>query len=278
MEGSIFTPAAQGFRRLRLQAPRRSGESLALDRAELSERGVDQPFPPPPFISWEEFEETFDWNQGEHITLAGGTGSGKTSFARQLLPRRDYVAVLATKARSASLYTPLERMGFVTRSSWSPNPTEEPRVIFKPPLVGGVAGKDEQTEAFRKMLTDVFEEGNWCIYLDEARYITKFLGLAVEMELLWEQGRELGISVVMGAQRPVNVPVIAWEAQHLFYWRFDDKRDVDTIAETSGALKPIVRQTVQRLPKHEVLHIAPEYGIANRTRLPRALAVNGPSR
>ena len=268
MEASSYS---RGFRQLpgRLNLnPLRPRASVELDRALLKDRPKEEPFPPPPYQSWAQFDADFVWEQGEHISLAGGTGSGKTTFARQLLPRRGYVAVLGTKSRSASLYGPLEKMGFVTRSKWDPKPAEEPKVIFKPPLVGGAAGKEDQREAFREMLTDVFEEGNWCIYLDEARYITNFLGLQTEMELLWEQGRELGISVVVGSQRPVKVPVIAWEAQHLFIWRFTEKRDIDTISEFTGTLFPVVRQTIPRLPKHEVLHVQPEYGIASRTKLP----------
>jgi hypothetical protein len=263
MEGSIYT---RGFRRLQF-TPHRSLESAQLDREQLK-----GDLAPPPFERWEEFKRNLVWRQGEHITLAGGTGSGKTTFARELLPRRRYVAVLGTKARSASLYRPLEKLGFVTRSTWDPRPEDEPKVIFKPPLVGGAAGKAEQAEAFREMLTNVFEEGNWCIYLDEARYITNFLGLQTEMELLWEQGRELGISVVIGTQRPVKIPVIAWEAQHLFVWRFTEKRDVDTISDFTGTLYPVVRQTIPRLPKHEVLHVQPEYGNASRTKLPPNVA------
>jgi energy-coupling factor transporter ATP-binding protein EcfA2 len=269
VEGSLYT---RGFRRLKLAPGMRASDSIALDREMLQDKKSEAARPAPPFEPWPQFMENFRWEQGEHISLAGETGSGKTSFTRQLLPRRTYVAVLGTKALSASLYRPLEAMGFVTREKWDPKPADEPKVIFKPPLIGGTAGKDEQREAFREMLTSIFEEGNWCVYLDEARYITNFLGLKTEMELLWEQGRELGISVVMGAQRPVNVPVIAWEAQHLFVWRYTEKRDVDTISEFTGTLFPVVRQTIPRLPEHEVLHIQPQHDRASRTILPAAIA------
>lgn len=274
MEGSTYT---RGFRRLGRARfnPLRSAESLALDSAQLKERGVEEPITPPPFEAWPQFDRNFVWNQGEHITLTGQTGSGKTTFARQLLPRRRFVAVMATKREDPSLYEPLRAEGFVTRSSWNPDPEEEPRVIFKPPLIGGRAGKDAQADAFRDALIAIFEEGGWCVYCDEIRYLTEFLRLQTELELLWLQGRSLGISVVGATQRPVSIPLLAFEAQHLFTWRFTEKRDVDTISAFTGTLFPTVRQTLPRLPKHEVLHIAAEYGAAQRTRLPADLARPG---
>jgi DNA helicase HerA-like ATPase len=275
MEGSdsLYT---RGFRsvpgRLRL-SPLRTPESVELDgerfRGELE---------PPPYLRWDRFMEELEWRQGEHITLAGGTGSGKTTLARQLLPRRRYVVVFATKKEDPSLYRPLERQGYVMRSTWEPNPDDEPRVIFKPPLIGGVAGKDAQREAFREALIDIFESGRWCVYADEIRYITQFLGLQTEMELLWLQGRSLKVSVVAATQRPVSIPILAFEAQHLFVWRFSEKRDIDTISEFTGTLFPVVRQTIPRLPKHEMLHIRPEYGTASRTQIPPNVATSNTPR
>jgi hypothetical protein len=223
-------------------------------------------------MPWADFDAQLIWRQGEHITLAGGTGSGKTTFARQLLPRRKHVVVMATKAEDPSLYEPLLAMGFVIRSKWSQIDAEEtPWVIFKPPLIGGVAGKDSQREAFRAALIDIFEEGSWCLYCDEVRYLTEFLNLKTEMELLWLQGRSLSISVVVATQRPVSIPILAFEAQHLFIWRFSHKPDIDTISHFTGTLSPVVRLTVPRLPKHEVLHVQPEYATAERTKLPEDL-------
>lgn len=205
------------------------------------------------------------------MTFAGGTGSGKTTFARQLLGRRKYVVVMATKKEDSSLYDPLLRAGFKMRTTWPPDPDTEPWIIYRPPLVGGVAGKDAQREAFREVLVDIFETGGWCVYCDEVRYLTEFLGLKTEMELLWLQGRSLGVSLAVATQRPVSIPILAFEAQHLFVWRFSHKPDIDTISHFTGTLSPVVRQTVPRLPKHEVLHVQPEYGTASRTKLPEEL-------
>lgn len=269
--GRQATRSLQRLGRLQLN-PLRPLESLHLDREPLTERGFPgQTFQAPPYESWEQFDRNLVWRQGEHVTLAGGTGSGKTTFARQLLPRRRFVVVMATKAEDSSLYDPLTEMGFKIRSSWDPEPETTPWVIFKPPLVGGVDGKDAQREAFRAALIDIFDEGRWCVYCDEVRYLTEFLNLKTEMELLWLQGRSLGISVVAATQRPVSIPILAFEAQHLFVWRFSHKPDIDTISHFTGTLSPVVRQTVPRLPKHEVLHVQPEYGTAERTKLPEDL-------
>jgi DNA helicase HerA-like ATPase len=261
--------------RLRLN-PLRPLDSVRLDTEPLTERGFQgQTFQAPPYLSYPEWDEQFVWRQGEHMTAAGQTGSGKTTFMRRLLRRRRYVVVMATKSADSSLYPPLEAEGFKVVTRWDPDPVESPRIIFKPPLRGGVEGKDAQREAFRAALLDVFEtgseEGGWCVYCDEVRYLTEFLNLKTEMELLWLQGRSLGISVVAATQRPVSIPILAFEAQHLFVWRFSHKPDIDTISHFTGTLSPVVRQTVPRLPKHEVLHVQPEYGSAERTKLPEDL-------
>lgn len=210
----------------------------------------------PPFRRWDVFLDGFEWRQGQHITAVGGWGAGKTTLLRQLLPRRDYVVVLATKARDPSLYEPLQRQGFVISDTFDPNPVEHPKVIFRPPLSEPTAeGREEQREAFRRVLVDVFASGNWCVFADEIRYLTDYLGLQTEFETLWLQGRSLGVSVVCGTQRPVSIPVLAFDADHLFLWRATDARDIKTMSEFTGINVEIARHTIPRLPKHEVLYI-----------------------
>lgn len=257
--------------------PLRSLDSVKLDTEQMTvPQSGGMVVQAPPFLPYPEWLSQFVWRQGEHMTLAGGTGSGKTTFARNLLTRRRYVVVMATKVKDPSLYDPLVAMGFKIVTKWEPELDEagyptEPWVIFKPPLKGGVAGKDAQADAFRGALVDIFDEGNWCVYCDEVRYLTDFLNCKAELELLWQQGRSLGVSLVAATQRPVSIPILAFEAQHLFVWRFSHKPDIDTISHFTGTLSPVVRQTVPRLPKHEVLHVQPEYGTAERTKLPEDL-------
>lgn len=246
----------RGFstKRLRLKAPRPSG-SRALDDFQPTTRGGT--LDAVPYMDWDAFTERFAFRQGEHVTLVGGTGSGKTTLARELiLPRRDYVGVFATKKKDPSLYAPLIAAGYVLTDDWDPYDEEIPKVIYKPSISGvGKGGRQGQADAFRDSLDEVFEAGNWCCYFDEVAYLTENLKLATELETLWMQGRSLGISMVAATQRPVKIPLIAYEANHLFLWRFTDKRNVDTISEFTGSNINVARQVIPRLPRHEALYI-----------------------
>ena len=120
---------------------------------------------------------------------------------------------------------------------------------------------------FRSALVDIFTAGNWCIYADEVRYLTNNLGLTTEMETLWLQGRSLGISIVVSTQRPVSIPILAFDANHLFIWRTTDRRDIITASEFTGTAQDSARYTIPRLPRHEALYIETRTGRMVRTKV-----------
>lgn len=263
----MATLDTSGFRtpRLNLRRPR-SYDSVVTER-EAMEAGIQIP----PYVRWPTFlSDYFTWRQGEHLTLVGGTGSGKTTLARQVLPRRDYVVVLATKAKDTSLYDPLVREGYVVTDRFEPDHRDTPRVIYKPPLASPTkAALADQAEAFRTALVAIFQEGGWCIFCDEIRYLTETLKLRAEIELLYLQGRSLGVTMVAATQRPVSIPIVAFQAPHLFSWGYKEKGDIDRIGEFTGELKPTIQTTLPRLPKHEVLYIAQDAGQLLRTKVSR---------
>lgn len=236
--------------------PRSSG-SVKLDKSVKDVR----------FVRWRRFLSDFRWEQGEHVTLVGTTGSGKTYLARQILPLRKYVVVLATKPKDSSLYDPLMEQGFVIRDTFDPSAATDKRVIFRPPLD---APTDEairnQSDAFRQALTEIFRAGGWCVYADEVRYLTDNLGLRRQFEVLWLQGRSLGISLIVSTQRPVSIPLLAFDsATHLFLWRNTDARNIDRMAEFAGSEEETVEDIIPMLPYHEVLYLNTRTGYMVRT-------------
>lgn len=210
-----------------------------------------------PHLDWDSFDSQFRWKQGEHVTLVGPTGLGKTTLATTILPRRDYTIVFATKKRDP-LITKLRNAGYerVTDADGIHTAISK-KFILAPPLgSGSPKALENQRVEFRKALETAFRQGNWTIYLDEARYICDFLGLSSYCELLWQQGRSLGTTLVAGTQRPVRVPLTAYDqATHLFFWRENDDRNLKTIGGLGGTDSKVIRTRVPMLDLHQVLYL-----------------------
>jgi hypothetical protein len=220
-------------------------------------------------VPWDVFLSTFTFEQGEHVTMVGATGSGKTTLAQRMIDFRAFVCVMATKNRDASLYPELLRKGYTITDDPELDWTQAPRVIFRPKLEAPTAqAKLTQQEAFRELLVNVFNEGGWCLYGDEIRYLTQNLGLATELETLWLQGRSLGVSMVVSTQRPVSIPVIAFEsATHLFLFRATDRANIQRASEFAAADADAIRYTLPRLPRYEVLYVDTRSGAMVRTKV-----------
>jgi hypothetical protein len=147
-----------------------------------------------------------------------------------------------------------------------------PKVIYRPGLklkntsVGDA--KAIQRQGFERVLTNVIEEGGWAVYGDEIRYLANDLKLTAELEQLWLQGATELVTMIVSTQRPVAIPVVAFEsAWHLFIFRTTDVRNIERIAEFEGANEKLLRWLLPRLEEHEVLYIETRTGQMTRTKV-----------
>ena len=214
---------------------------------------------PSTFVSWNDFLwEDFDWKQGEHVTICAPTGWGKTTLGLGLLPKREHVAILATKPWDSTLEG-LRSEGYRIIDSWPPMPVPSQRRVIYWPDVRDPKNLAKQRDAMKEVLLDIYRCGGWTVFLDELDYFCNYLKLAPLVELLWRQGRALNVSVVGGTQRPAFVPLLAYDqATHLFVGRDNDDVNLRRYSSMSGGGKPYqqsVRAAITGLDRHEFLYL-----------------------
>lgn len=178
------------------------------------------------------------------------------------MPEREYVVVAASKPKDPLIRSFLTDDYRVSRT-W---PTWGERIILWP-KVDSIDDIPEQADLFQRLLYDAYKAGGWTLYLDEARYLSEYLGLSRQLELLWIQGRSLKVTVVASAQRPRHLPLAAYsQATHLFIWRNRDRADLRRLSEISGeADLPTIVEAVQTLQRHEVLYVDAQRGMLHKT-------------
>lgn len=218
-----------------------------------------------PHVEWADFLAQWRWRQGEHVTLIGPTGRGKTTLLTHILNRRAYTVFLGTKRQDSTQTALVNRMGFqVAATADEIHRDVSQRWLLRPPFPKGATVqqiKKAHAAQFKKALMRAFEQGGWTIAADEVRYLTDYLGLADEMELLWLQGRSLKVTVIAGTQRPRHIPLEAYsQASHLFFWQTPDGGDVRRIAETASVNANAVAEAVINLRGHTVLYVHPATG------------------
>lgn len=209
-------------------------------------------------VPWDAAIRRMDWRQGEHVTLVGPTGRGKTELTVALLEHRRWVVFLGTK-RIDSTQRRLAKMGYRTIATAAElEPDIATKYVLRPPWphkISAAEVKRLHKVVFRDGIMRAFRQTGWTVAVDEARYICDFLGLRDEMTLLWLQGRSQGNSVICNTQRPRYVPLEAYDqATHLFLWTDSDHENIKRVADLAGFNRKQVIEAFQRMSKHDVLY------------------------
>lgn len=229
-------------------------------------------------LPWDEFLTRLAWRQGEHVSLIGPTGGGKTTLALALLPRRQFVIAFGTKPttpgkQDKTLTTLVKQDGWKLVRTVEQMPDNVQihrsfRVVFWPKYL---TPEDEPRQAYQigRQMAEAFTEGGWCLYLDELWWLERKLGLTRLVESILTQGRALGISVVVGTQRPAFVSLLIYDQPtHVFFWRDNDERNLKRIAGMNGLHSRLIRETVSSLDKYECLYVNTRTGQMLVTKAP----------
>ncbi len=208
-----------------------------------------------------------EWQPGEHITLIGPTGSGKTHLALILTKMCRYSLIIATK-RNDPLLKQMEADHLTTQDLsrdvlWTREDVPlHRRLIFWPRFPEKMPTRlrlVQQAKMIRTALDWADRTGGWCVLVDELMWTTRNLRLEREIEAVYFQGRTQGVSLLGCAQRPSHVPLLAFsQATYLFLWQSSDKRDLERLREVgAGFPKGMMDEAIRQLDynKHEVLFV-----------------------
>src|SRR3954470_3037003 len=122
-----------------------------------------------PVLPWKNFLPFMNWGQGEHVTLVGHTGAGKTELSVALLEERKYVVFLGTKSQD-STQDALKKMNYqVVQDSKGIEVDISPHLIVRPdfPKVSAAKLKTYHQGVFRESIMRVYRQGGWTLDIDE---------------------------------------------------------------------------------------------------------------
>jgi len=222
----------------------------------------------PDVLYWEDFQLMFfrDHRQGEHVSLVGATGSGKSVCGIELCKllakrkakdgRPARVAILADKPRDDTIMQLHTRYKWPIIKTWPPNYGQEHVIVWPR---GGTPSEEVQRHraVFLPLLERIYQEGGQTVYIDEAAYFEDNapagLGMRGTMSKFWRAARSNKVTMVAGTQRPTHVSRLMWsEPSWLFIFTVEDDEDLRRVAQLSGR-KMDVWRIVPNLGGHEFL-------------------------
>lgn len=220
---------------------------------------------------WLQFIQSFtrNWRQGEHVTIIGATGSGKSLLAMELVKRRKFYILFLTKGRDKTLDHFIRENDVEVIEKWPHSGFDDKIALW--PRFKDISSFQTQHTVFRQAINGyikngrkidgVYAEGGWTILVDEVMYFIDELSLKDELRMLWTQGRSNDLSLVASSQRPREVPQLMLNQwSHLFVFQTSDKYEIDRLAGIGGNLSAIIKREVPQLKRHHFLYINRQIG------------------
>jgi hypothetical protein len=211
----------------------------------------------------------FNPRPGEHWTIIGPTGCGKTWLAWQILKHTtspDHPGlVLLKKPRDPVTMHRARELDYRVERTWPP-----PSWAGRPPgyVLHPKSSFDEEIDRphkrdqFRAAMLDAYRRNprRWprgvALYLDDGFGASEILGLRQTMIELWTEARTSPLAFGTGFQKPTHVPTWAYsQAEHLWLFHDPDRRNRERFAEIGGIDPDVVKSEVMGLPEFHALYI-----------------------
>ena len=224
-------------------------------------------------FSRDEFvDRRWDYRSGNHVTIIGPTGSGKTVLGMHLLAKyasaQMPVVYLVKKPRDPEITAWGKSLGLVKTDNWPPSPWLQmnhrnpngwllwPRTRFDPDL-----DRPAKHTIFRRALVHAYKGGGIfkrkprIVVLDDSYGLAEILDLKEVMIENWTEMRSMGGGQWSFFQKPSHVPLWAYQADHLFLFNEPDKRSRQRFGEIGGIDADVVTETVVGLDEFQALYI-----------------------
>lgn len=211
-----------------------------------------------PFVPWEEFYTTVDWAQGEHVSVFGRTGSGKTFLTTDLLNiRSGYIIGFGVKPQDESLDYLIRVEGYQRITSWPPKPEREGQKKFLLwPHMQQIEDIDACAPLFERAIKEIYAQQGWTIFCDEVRYMSERLKLDKPLKDIWILGRSSYLTLVGCSQRPAWVPLeMLTQATHIFLFGVNGEDDLKRLKAIDSRNKDLIIPIVSQLPKFHCLYV-----------------------
>jgi hypothetical protein len=192
-------------------------------------------------VNRDEWLEIFkdSWQQGEHVVVAGPTGTGKTFFSQPILDIREWVCVIAVKPKDDTLerFKQSHLYGYKKYEiikKWPPIHGVKRFILWVKPK--GLHKLREQADTLHRTLNEMYREGGWTIYIDDTGYVTGTLGLGQAVGVLLNQGRSSGLTIVICVQRSTSVvarvPKEAFsQPRHKLIFKYENRDELKAVSQ-----------------------------------------------